>query len=200
MFSIFFLGALYQERVLGYTPLQIGLAFLPGSLLMGLFSLRYTERLVHRFGARPISSVDWCSSLGRAAPRPRAGRWSLLARPAADDDRLRRRRGPVVPGAGDDRHERGPAERGGLASGLVNTTAQVGGALGLAVLATVAAGRTDALTGAGRSLPEALTGGYHLAFLVGAGLLGTAIVVALVVLRPAAAAAGFGDPLPQESG
>ena len=82
----------------------------------------------------------------------------------------------------------------GLVSGLVNTTAQIGGSLGLAVLATVATLRTDQLLGAGQDAPAALTGGYHVAFATAAGLVAAAIVVAATVLRsepgPAAQAAG----------
>jgi hypothetical protein len=73
----------------------------------------------------------------------------------------------------------------GLASGLVNTTVQVGGAIGLAVLATLATERTDGLVAEGDTAASALNAGYHLAYLIGAGLVGVAVVVALVMLRPA---------------
>ena len=142
MFGMFFLGSLYLRRVLGYSPLQIGLAFLPVTIVMGALSVRYTDRLAVRFGAR--------ATLVRRA-RPDRRRRSLLfaqapVRGGYVDSRSaghaadRRRRRAGLPGADDGRDGRGHAAAdAGLASGLVNTTAQVGGALGLAVLATVSA-------------------------------------------------------------
>lgn len=194
MFGMFFLGALYCERVLGYSPLQIGLAFLPGSLIMGVLSLRYTERLSHRFGARQVMIAGFACVLGAVllfARAPVDGRYVVdllplmvlfgvgagLAFPALVGIAM----SGVAP------------QDAGVVSGLVNTTAQVGGALGLAVLATVATSRTENLRDAGEAATSALTGGYHVAFLIGAGLLVVALGVATFVLRrpapgPAAAA------------
>jgi EmrB/QacA subfamily drug resistance transporter len=190
MFGMFFLGSLYLQRVLGYDALEIGLAFLPVTVAMGVLSIRYSERLITRFGARATLVPGLVLiMLGLA----------LLTRTPVDGEYLT----DVLPGmvllgigaglsfpalmtvamAGST-----PADAG-LASGLVNTTAQVGGALGLAVMATMSTSRSEQLAGAGRSAAEALTGGYHLAFWIGAGLVAGAIVVALTVLRPAARAA-----------
>ncbi|MEO6088618.1 MAG: MFS transporter, partial [Umezawaea sp.] len=83
----------------------------------------------------------------------------------------------------------------GLASGLVNTTAQVGGALGLAILATTSTSRTSALLAEGISQPEALTSGFHLAFAISAGLVALALVVAVTVIRPIAATTDAPRPM-----
>jgi predicted MFS family arabinose efflux permease len=185
MFGMFFLGALYLRRILGYSPLQIGLAFLPVAIVMGALSIRYTDRLAARFGARATliaGLVLIAAALTLFAQVPAHGggyaRYDLpvmvlmgagsgLAFPAL----------MTVAMAGAT-----PADAG-LASGLVNTTAQVGGALGLAVLATVSAGRTGTLAARGDNAAAALTGGYHLAFWIAAALVAAAIVVAGTMLR-----------------
>jgi MFS family permease len=184
MFGMFFLGALYLREMLGYSPLQIGLAFLPVAVVMGTLSVRYTDRLATRFGARAtliagLALIAGALFLFTQAPVHGAyvlhdlpvmvlmGAGAGLAFPAL----------MTVAMAGAT-----PADAG-LASGLVNTTAQVGGALGLAVLATVSAGRTSTLAARGDSTVAALNGGYHLAFGIAGGLVVAAIAVALVALR-----------------
>ncbi|MFN2612718.1 MAG: MFS transporter [Solirubrobacterales bacterium] len=183
MFGMFFLGALYLERVLGYDALQIGLAFLPATLLMGTLSVRYTEPLVMRFGAKKAMLPGMSLIMGALL---------LLSRAPVDGTYLR----DVLPsmvlfgiGAGlafpslmTVAMSGVKTEDSGLASGLVNTSAQVGGALGLAVLATISASHSDNLIAEGEPTASALTSGYHLAFLVGAGLvLGAIAIVATMI-------------------
>jgi EmrB/QacA subfamily drug resistance transporter len=190
MFGMFFLGSLYLERILGYDALQIGLAFVPVTVVMGTLSVRYAERLIMRFGARTLLFPG----LGLIA----AG-LVLFAQAPVDGDYVRHVL-PVMILLGAGAGTCFPAlmtlamsgatpSDAGLASGLVNTTAQVGGALGLAVLATLSSSRSDALARGGDSAAVALTGGYHLAFWIAAALVGAAIVVALWVLEPASKAA-----------
>jgi EmrB/QacA subfamily drug resistance transporter len=187
MFGMFFLGALYLRRVLHYDALQIGLAFVPTTVIMGALSLRYTERLITRLGARRALVPGLAliaTGLLLFARAPVNGHYATDVLPTM-----------VLIGVGVGVSfpalmtlaMSGATERdAGLASGLVNTTVQVGGALGLAVLATTAASRTHTLAGHGAISRSALTGGYQLAFLIAAGLVIAAIVVALTVLRPAA--------------
>jgi len=185
MYGMFFLGALYLRRILGYSPLQIGLAFLPVAVVMGALSVRYTDRLAARFGARAVlvaGLVLIAAALVLFAQAPVRGGYVLHDLPVM-----------VLMGAGSGlafpalmtvaMAGASPADAG-LASGLVNTTAQVGGALGLAVLATVSAGRTSTLAARGQGAMAALTGGYHLAFWIAAGLVAAGIAVAGTVLRP----------------
>jgi MFS family permease len=188
MFGLFFLGALYLQRVLGYDAIRIGLAFLPVTILMGTLSVRYSERLVTRFGPRNVcvpglvlimaglavftQAPVHAGYLGHVFPvMVLLGVGAGLCFPAI--------MGLAMSGA--------TSDDAGLASGLVNTTAQVGGALGLAVMATLSATRSHHLAAAGQSPASALTGGYHLAFWVAAALVLAAIIVAVTVLEPAAA-------------
>jgi predicted MFS family arabinose efflux permease len=186
MFGMFFLGSLYLRRILGYDPLQIGLAFLPVAVVMGVLSVRYTDRLVMRFGAR----ATMLPGLGLIA----AGLALFAMAPAAGGGYLSHIF-PVAMLAGAGAGLCFPAlmtlamssatpQDAGLASGLVNTTAQIGGALGLAVLATVSASRTSTLIAQHRPAAVALTDGYHLAFWIACGLVAAAAGVAAAVLRP----------------
>ncbi|HEY1274567.1 MAG TPA: MFS transporter [Thermoleophilaceae bacterium] len=184
MFGLFFMGALYLERVLGYDPLEIGLAFLPTTLVMGTLSLRYSESLITRFGAR--------RSLLSGMVLVAAG-LALFARVPVDGDYVVDVLPPLVvlglgigvsfPSLMTLAMSGATQEDAGLASGLVNTTAQVGGALGLAVLATLSTTRSEGLIDGGASTASALTSGYHLAFLIGAALVVVAFVVALTVIE-----------------
>ncbi|HWT94093.1 MAG TPA: MFS transporter [Solirubrobacteraceae bacterium] len=202
MFSMFFLGALYLQRILGYDPLEVGLAFAPGSVIMGLLSLGFSERLIMRFGPRR-TMLTALPIIGVAL--------LLFARTPVDGDFLTDVLPPMVlfgVGAGMTfpslmtlAMSGATPQDAGLASGLVNTTVQAGGAIGLAVLATVATERTDALRAGGDTAAGALNGGYHLAFLVGAAFVAIAFVVGLVATHapepPAGAVDGAGAAEPQ---
>jgi EmrB/QacA subfamily drug resistance transporter len=191
MFGLFFLGSLYMQRVLGYDPLEIGLAFLPITIVMGLLSIRYSERLVMRFGARrtliPGLALMVAGMVGFAFA-PVDGSYVLHVLPVMI--LLGTGAGLAFPAVMNLAMSGTSSEDAGLASGLINTTAQVGGALGLAVLAVFAAGRTDRLVHNGLAEKAALTSGFHLAFWIGAILTAACIVVGLTVMRPAPAPAG----------
>jgi EmrB/QacA subfamily drug resistance transporter len=169
MFAWFFLSALYLQLVLGYSPLQVGLAFLPGNLVMGAMSIALSAKLVLRFGIRaPLSAGLLLAALGLLwlARAPVEGNFAIDVLPSMILLGLGAGTAfnPVLLAAVGDVE----ATEAGLASGLVNTSFMMGGALGLAVLASLAASRTDALLASGESQATALTGGYHLAFFVGA--------------------------------
>src|SRR5580700_3866055 len=186
MFGMFFLGSLYLRRILGYDPLQIGLAFLPVAVVMGTLSVRYTDRLVMRFGARGtmfpgLGLIAAGLALFALAPAHGGG---YLANVFPVMVLIGAGAGLCCPALMTLAMSSATAQDAGLASGLVNTTAQIGGALGLAVLATVSAGRTTALAARGSGALAALTGGYHLAFWIAGGLVVAAIAIAGAVLRP----------------
>jgi MFS family permease len=185
MFAWFFLSALYLQLVLGYSPLQVGLAFLPGNLLMGAMSIGLSAKLVLRFGIRPPLSVGLLFAafgLLLLARAPVDGTFALDVLPSMILLGLGAGMAfnPVLLAAMSDVE---PPEAG-LASGLVNTSFMMGGALGLAVLASLAASRTDTLLADGESQTTALTGGYHLAFLLGAVFAAAAAALGAFLLRP----------------
>ena len=206
MFAWFFLTALYLQLVLGYSPLEVGLAFLAGNLVMGAMSIGLSARLVMRFGIRPPLGVGLLfAALGLLllARAPVDGNYAVDVLPSMILLGLGAGMAfnPVLLAAMSDVE---PTEAG-LASGLVNTSFMMGGALGLAVLASLAASRTDALLAEGDGQLVALTGGYHVAFFVGAIFALTAAALGALLLRvqtPQAAAEPeqpVGEPAPCSS-
>jgi EmrB/QacA subfamily drug resistance transporter len=183
MFGVFFLGALYLRRVLGYDALEIGLAFLPVSLTMGMLSIRYSERLITRFGARNMLApglVLIMLALVLLSQVPVRG--SYVAHVMPSMLLLGIGAGVCFPALMNVAMSGASPQDAGLASGLVNTTAQVGGALGLAVLATLSTERSGHLIADGGSTAAALTSGYHLAFWIAAALTAAALAVVPFVL------------------
>ncbi|WP_019074882.1 MFS transporter [Streptomyces hokutonensis] len=192
LFGFQFLLALYLQSVAGYSSAKTGMAYLPGPIVIAVISLGYSAKLITRFGPRAVLLVGMAVTalalalLGRLPVDASyatdilpsvllLGVGAGLALPAVI--------GLAMSGAT-------PADSG-LASGLVNTTQQVGGALGVAVLAALAGSRSDTLLGQGKSPAEATTGGYHVSFLVAAGLEVLGVLLAAVVLRsPKTAGAG----------
>ncbi|HEX2103978.1 MAG TPA: DHA2 family efflux MFS transporter permease subunit [Solirubrobacteraceae bacterium] len=199
MFGMFFLGALYLQQILGYDALEVGLAFLPATIVMGVMSLRVSGPLSMRFGPKAMlvpslgilaagmvlfarTPVDGTYVTDILPPMVLLGLAAGLAFPAL----MMLAMSGVAP------------EDSGLASGLVNTSVQVGGAIGLAVLATLASERTGALQAAGEPAASALNAGFHLAYLIGAVLVAVAAVVAVTALRsPNAAPAPEASPAPR---
>ncbi len=184
MFGMFFLGALYMQRVLGYDALEVGLAYLPTTLVMGTMSFRFSAQLNMRYGPKATlipsmvaigaglllfarTPVDATYVVDLLPPTVLIGLGAGLAFPSLMT--------LAMSGA--------TPQDSGLASGLVNTSVQVGGAIGLAVLATLASERSDSALAQGESAASALNSGYHLAYLVGAALIGVALVVALRVFQ-----------------
>ena len=187
MFAWFFLSALYLQLVLGYTPLEVGLAFLAGNIVMGVLSVTVSARLVMRFGIKkPLAAGLLVASAGLLlfARAPVHGHYAMDVLPSmillgfgagiAFNPVLLAAMSDVSP------------EQSGLASGIVNTAFMMGGALGLAVLASLAASHSASLTADGDSHLVALTGGYHLAFLFGALFAIGAAVIGATLLRTAA--------------
>jgi EmrB/QacA subfamily drug resistance transporter len=185
LFAAFFLSALYMQLVLDYTPLEVGLAYLPQTLIWGGVSLFLSDKLVMRYGLRmPILLGFPAFALGILlfARAPVDGNYFVDMLPAmilqgfgagiAFNPLLLAAMGDVEP------------QDSGLASGVVNTAFMMGGALGLAILASVADSRTDSLRASGENALEALNSGYHLAFLIGAVFAAGAAVVGAIGLRP----------------
>jgi EmrB/QacA subfamily drug resistance transporter len=185
MFGMSFLGTLFLRQLLGYDALQIGLAFLPVAVAMGTLSVGYTDRLVMRFGARGTVFLGLAliaAGLALFAIAPAGGGYlghifpvTLLMGTGA---------GLCFPALMSLAMSSATPQDAGLASGLVNTTAQIGGALGLAVLATVSASRSSSLIAQHQPAAAALADGYHLAFWIACALVVAAAGIGALVLRP----------------
>ena len=184
MFAMFFLGALYMQRILGYDALQVGLAYLPLTIVMGTMSFRITGQLNLKYGPEATlvpAMIFVVAGLLWLARTPIDANYVLDLLPSM-----------ILIGLGAGLGfpslmtlaMSGVSESdSGLASGLVNTSVQVGGAIGLAILATFATERTEGLLADGEPPAEALNSGYHLAYLIGAGLVLVAIAIAFTALR-----------------
>jgi len=184
MFAWFFLSALYLKYVLHYSPLDIGLSFLPANLIMGALSIGVSAKLVMRYGIRrPLATGLLFAAAGLALFVRAPVHGSFLIDVLPSMMLLGFGAGiafnPVLLAAMSDVRP----EESGLASGLVNTSFMMGGALGLAILASVAASRTSSLKAAGEGSAAALTGGYHAAFLGGAIFALAAVALGVGVLR-----------------
>jgi EmrB/QacA subfamily drug resistance transporter len=199
LFGMFFLGALYMQRVLHYDAIEVGLAFLPVALGIAAMSLGLSARLITRFGPRQtlLPGLVFVAAgliLFRGVPTDASYVSDLL--PAMVLMGLGA--GVAFPSLMTLAMSGATAEDSGLASGLVNTTQQVGGALGLAVLATLSTTHTNTLVSEGHSLTSSLVSGYHLAFTLGAILVVAAIAAAALLLRSGGAEA-VSEELPAEA-
>jgi EmrB/QacA subfamily drug resistance transporter len=185
MFGLFFLGALYLQRILGYSPFEVGLAFLPATIVMAAMSFRFTARLNMRFGAKATLLPGMACILAAMllfALTPVDATYAVDLLPAMIVFGLGA--GLAFPSLMTLAMSGATRSDSGLASGLVNTSVQVGGAIGLAVLATLSTERTASLLADGTAQASALNSGYHLAYLIGAALVTVAIVVAVAILEP----------------
>src|SRR5882672_1300760 len=199
-FGFFFVASLDLQRVLGYGPMEIGLAFLPVAVVMGLFSVRFSALLINRFGPLQVlvsgqvviavalawlgfgpANADYAVNL--LVPLGLLGLGGGLSFPSLTIIAM---------------SDATPSDSG-LASGVLNTTGQVGGALGLAILATLAASRTGSLLHDGATTAAALAGGYHLAWLVGAGTVVVTLGLTLSLLRARTVTAMQVDPAEGEA-
>jgi EmrB/QacA subfamily drug resistance transporter len=188
LFGMFFLGVLFMQHVLGYSAVGTGVAFLPVSLGIGVLSLGFSARLNQRFGPKATllpGLVLVVLGLAWIARAPIHSRYAVDLLPAML--LLGVGAGLSFPSLMTLSMSGATLSDSGLASGLVNTTMQVGGALGLAVLATLSTTRTSHLLATGSSHAAALTGGYHLAWVVSASIAGAAALIALLALKPPAA-------------
>lgn len=184
MFAWFFLSALYLQLVLGYTPLEVGFSFLPANVIMAVFSVWLSAKIVLKFGIkRPLSVGLFCAALGLIllAHAPENGTFLRDVLPSMIFLGIGAGMAfnPMLLAAMSDVS----SDESGVASGLVNTAFMMGGALGLSILASIAASRTAFSVNAGLDHAQALVAGYHAAFIVAGIFAGLAALLAAVLLR-----------------
>ena len=185
MYSTFFLGTLYLEHVLHYGALQTGLAFLPWTITVGALSLGITARLVHRFGAMPVLIAGMLTVIvGLGLLTTVGAQTSFFPTIFFAYFTIGLGIGSAFMPLLSIAMAEVPAADAGLGSGIVNVSQQVAGALGLAVLGTIATNHTRALELTHHPLVGALLGGYHLAFAIGAASVAIGVLGALILLRP----------------
>ncbi len=185
MFAWFFMSALYLQLILGYSPLQVGLSFLPANIIMMAFSLGLSAKIVLRFGMKiPLSVGMALVAIGLIlfGFSPADGSFLLHVLPGMILMGIGAGLAfnPILLAATSDI----PPDESGLVSGVLNTAFMMGGSLGLAILASLAALRTGSLLSNGADQSTALLGGYHLAFLVGALFAAGASLITALYLRP----------------
>jgi len=184
IFGMFFMGAIYLQRVLGFSAIEVGVAFLPLSIGIGAMSLKWAPMLVNRFGPRsvliPALLLIAVGLLLLARVTVGGNYWTDVAPSMA---MIGIGAGLAFPALMTLAMSGATAEDAGLASGLVNTSQQMGGALGLALLVTMSTTRTDDKLAEGMSQAAALTDGFQLAFAIGAGLVLAGVVLAVLILK-----------------
>jgi MFS family permease len=195
MYSTFFLGTLYLEHVRHYSALQTGAAFLPWTITVAILSRGITARLVARFGPLPVLTAGMASAVAGLVLFSTVGPATSFFPTVffacfAIGFGIGNAFMPLLTLAMADV----PSADAGLASGLTNVSQQISGALGLAVLSTLAANHTKGLLSAHHGLASSLIGGYQMAFLIGAATIAVGTAVAIALLRPRALAA----PAPAE--
>jgi MFS family permease len=184
MYSTFFLGTLYLEHVLGYSSLATGLAFMPWTLTVGVLSLGVTARIVRRFGAirTLLTGMGFVivGLLTLATAGPHASFFpTIFVAMFTIGLGIGSSFMPLLTIAMADV----PVADAGLGSGIINVSQQVAGALGLALLGTLATDRSKTLAAHGDGVTNALLGGYHLAFVIGIACIAVGMAVAFALLR-----------------
>ncbi|MER6441730.1 MFS transporter [Streptomyces sp. NPDC001185] len=184
VYGMFFLGSLYLEKVLGYGALGTGLAFLPYTVTVAILSLGVNRRLVARFGPVPVMAVGVAvAAAGILMLRLGGTHAGFFPFPFLAFLGMGLGIGNAFTPLMTIAMAEVPLQDAGLASGIVNVSQQVAGALGLALLTTIATSHSTSLSRAGQSLDASLVGGYHLAYEFAAGALILALILVVTVLR-----------------